>query len=125
MSVEGTKSVVASRYVLEELKRKAGGSCVKQVVISVPAYFSDNQRQATIKAANLAGLEVVSLINEPTAAAMYISKNHNALSLVYDLGGGTFDVSVIDSRFGNYDVQATDGKIVGGDNLDLLLCGIL
>ena len=121
MSVEGTKSVVASRYVLEELKRKAGGSCVKQVVISVPAYFSDNQRQATIKAANLAGLEVVSLINEPTAAAMYISKNHNALSLVYDLGGGTFDVSVIDSRFGNYDVQATDGKIIGGDNLDIAI----
>lgn len=118
MSVEGNLSVVASRYVLEELKRQAGGSCVKQVVISVPAYFSDNQRQATIKAANLAGLEVVSLVNEPTAAAMYISKSHRALSLVYDLGGGTFDVSVIDSRFDNYDVQATDGLIVGGDNMD-------
>lgn len=121
MSIEGTQSVVASRYVLEELKRQAGGSNVKQVVISVPAYFSDNQRQATIKAANLAGLEVVSLINEPTAAAMYISRNHSALSLVFDLGGGTFDVSVIDSRFGNYDVQATDGKIVGGDNLDMAI----
>lgn len=118
MSVEGNRSVIASRYVLEELKRQAGGSCVKQVVISVPAYFSDNQRNATIKAANLAGLEVVSLVNEPTAAAMYISKDHRALSVVYDLGGGTFDVSIIDSRFNNYDVQATDGLIIGGDNLD-------
>lgn len=121
MSVEGNLSVVASRYVLEELKRQAGGSCVKEVVISVPAYFSDNQRQATIKAANLAGLDVVGLVNEPTAAAMYISKDHKALSLIFDLGGGTFDVSVIDSRFGNYDVQATDGCIVGGDNLDVAI----
>jgi molecular chaperone DnaK (HSP70) len=121
MGLEGTLSVVASRYVLEELKRQAGGDCVKQVVVSVPAYFSDNQRQATIKAAKLAGLEVVSLINEPTAAAMYISRNHRALSVVFDLGGGTFDVSVIDSRFDNYDVQATDGLIIGGDNLDLAI----
>lgn len=117
MYAEGMRSVIASQYVLEELKRQVKEP-VKQVVISVPAYFSDNQRQATIQAAKRAGLEVMGLINEPTAAAMYISKNRKALSLIFDLGGGTFDVSIIDSRFGNYDVQATDGKVIGGDNLD-------
>lgn len=117
-SQEGLRSVVASKFVLMELKKQVTNDTVKDVVISVPAYFSDNQRQATIHAAELAGLTVHGLINEPTAAAMYISKNKKALSLVYDLGGGTFDVSVIDSRLGNYDVQATDGKVVGGDNFD-------
>ena len=118
LGVEGNLSVAASTLVLRELKERAGGSKVKRVVISVPAYFSDNQRQATMKAAELAGLEVVSLINEPTAAAIYVSEKRKSLSLIYDLGGGTFDVSIIDSRFGNYDVQATDGCVVGGDNLD-------
>ena len=117
LGAEGSISIAASRLVLEELKRQAGED-VKKVVITVPAYFSDNQRQATVKAANLAGLEVVTLINEPTAAAIYLSKGKQALSVIYDLGGGTFDVSVIDSRFDNYDVQASDGCVVGGDNLD-------
>lgn len=118
MSLEGQPSIVDSSYVLKELRRQAGGSKVKDVVISVPAYFKDSQRQATKEAAKLAGLNVVALINEPTAAAMYISKTTKQLSVVYDLGGGTFDVSIIDSRFGNYDVQATDGLIVGGDDFD-------
>ena len=121
MAIEGQTSIVSSRYVLEELRRQAGGSRVKDVVISVPAYFKDSQRQATQKAAELAGLNVLALINEPTAAAMYISRTRKQLSVVYDLGGGTFDVSIIDSRFGNYDVQSTDGIIVGGDDFDLMI----
>lgn len=118
LSKEGQLSVAASSRVLRQLVDESGEN-VEQVVISVPAYFSDNQRQATIKAAKLAGLEVVGLINEPTAAAIYASKNRKALSLVFDLGGGTFDVSVVDSRFGDYDVQATDGCILGGDDFDM------
>lgn len=117
LSKEGQLSVSASSRVLRQLVKESGAD-VHRVVISVPAYFSDNQRQATIKAAQLAGLEVVGLINEPTAAAIYASRSRKALSLVYDLGGGTFDVSVVDSRFGDYDVQATDGCILGGDNFD-------
>lgn len=105
LSKEGQLSVSASSRVLRQLVKESGES-VERVVISVPAYFSDNQRQATIKAAQLAGLDVVGLINEPTAAAIYASKSRQALSLVFDLGGGTFDVSVVDSRFGDYDVQA-------------------
>lgn len=117
LSKEGQLSVSASSRVLRQLVKESGEN-VERVVISVPAYFSDNQRQATIKAAQLAGLDVVGLINEPTAAAIYASKSRQALSLVFDLGGGTFDVSVVDSRFGDYDVQATDGCILGGDNFD-------
>jgi molecular chaperone DnaK (HSP70) len=117
---EGLLSIASSALVLNELKRLAeeSGEKVEDVVISVPAYFSDNQRQATVKAANLAKLNVKALVNEPTAAAMYFNKNRKSLTLVYDLGGGTFDVSVIDSRLGTYDVQATDGLVIGGDNLD-------
>lgn len=118
---EGKESIVASALVLSKLRDIAEekGFDVKDVVISVPAYFSDNQRQATKEAAKRAGLNVVSLINEPTAAAMAYSKSLKELILVFDLGGGTFDVSVIDSRFGSYDVQATDGIKIGGDDLDL------
>ena len=118
MGTEGIMPRAASAQVLKELRRVAGGSKVEDVVISVPAYFSDNQRQATVEAAKEAGLNVLSLVNEPTAAAMYIAQQRKSLFVVYDLGGGTFDVSVIDARFGTYDVQATDGKIVGGDNFD-------
>ncbi len=114
---EGEKSVAASAQVLRQLVKESGAD-VRDVVISVPAYFTDNQRQATRKAAEIAGLNVVTLINEPTAAAIYQSRDKRALSLIFDLGGGTFDVSVIDSRLGDYDVQATDGCILGGDNLD-------
>jgi molecular chaperone DnaK (HSP70) len=117
LGVEGNMPVVASSLVLKKLK-EISKEDVKKAVIAVPAYFSDNQRQATIKAAQLAGIEVVNLINEPTAAAIYLSKERKALTLVFDLGGGTFDVSVIDSRFDSYDVQATDGCVVGGDNFD-------
>lgn len=121
MGVEGIMPRTASKYVLKELANQAKrdtGIEVKDVVISVPAYFSDSQRSATISAATDAGLNVMQLVNEPTAAAMYIAKNKKGLFVVYDLGGGTFDCSIIDSRFGTYDVQATSGKTIGGDDLD-------
>ena len=121
MGTEGLISRTASHYVLKELARIAEldtGMHVTEVCISVPAYFSDSQRAATIKAAEMAGLTVRGLVNEPTAAAMYIANSKQSLYVVYDLGGGTFDCSIIDSRFGTYDVQATDGICVGGDNFD-------
>lgn len=119
MSKPGLLPRNASAMVLAELKHYY--SDVKDVVISVPAYFSDSQRQATIESAKLAGLNVLSLINEPTAAALWITKGNHGVNVVYDLGGGTFDVSVIDGTLGMYDVIATDGCIVGGDNLDKML----
>lgn len=124
MGAEGIMPRTASQYVLKELVRTAEkdlGTSVRDVVISVPAYFSDSQRAATITAAEVIGLNVKSLVNEPTAAAMYIAKNEKGLFVVYDLGGGTFDCSIIDSRFGTYDVQATSGRPEGGDNFDLCL----
>lgn len=95
------------------------------VVIAVPAFFSDNQRSATIKAAELIGLNVRALINEPTAAAMYKSSKARKLFVVYDLGGGTFDISVVDGRLGMFDVQATSGLVLGGDNLDAAIRGFV
>lgn len=121
MGAEGIMPRTASQYVLQELVNTAErdlGDTVKDVVISVPAYFSDSQRTATITAAEVIGLNVMSLVNEPTAAAMYIAGSNKGLFVVYDLGGGTFDCSIIDSRFGAYDVQATAGRPEGGDNFD-------
>lgn len=122
MGIEGTLSIKASAEVLRELKREAGLKGNIKAVITVPADFDDSQRKATIRAAELAGIEVVSLVNEPTAAALYITKGKKEVAVVFDLGGGTFDVSVIDSRFGNYDVQHSAGDPrCGGDNLDILI----
>lgn len=121
MGTEGIIPRTASSYVLAELKHKAEddtGMDIKDVVISVPAYFSDSQRTATVTAAEMIGLNVKGLVNEPTAAAMYIAKERKGIFVIFDLGGGTFDCSIIDSRFGTYDVQATDGICIGGDNLD-------
>lgn len=120
MFKDGERSIAASARVLRQLVTESGED-VHGVVISVPAYFTDNQRQATREAATKAGLNVVDLINEPTAAAIYASRNAKDLSVIFDLGGGTFDVSIIDSRLGNYDVQATDGRILGGDDFDKAL----
>ena len=120
MGAEGKASIAASALVLKELAIQAKED-VKDVVISVPAYFTDNERKATVEAAKIAGMNVVSLINEPTAAALYYNKNNPCLSAVFDLGGGTFDVSVIDSRLDFNDVVATDGCILGGDNFDRAL----
>lgn len=118
MGTEGIRPRIASRYVLEALKFVAPDN-PEDVVISVPAYFSESQRMATMSAAKEAGLNVRALVNEPTAAAMYIAQDKRGLFVVYDLGGGTFDCSIIDSRFGAFDVQATDGCKIGGDNFDI------
>ena len=118
---EGKTSIAASSVVLRELVNQVyatTGETVEEVVVAVPAFFSDNQRQATRQAAELIGLTVRGLINEPTAAAIYYNKDLRKVAVIYDLGGGTFDVSVIDSRLGMYDIQATDGIILGGDDLD-------
>lgn len=115
--VIGEPSINASAMVLNECKKymKYGGN---EVVISVPAYFLNKQREATKLAAAKAGLEVVSLINEPTAAALYYSKELKDKSVIYDLGGGTFDTTVIDTQYGMSDIQATEGNKIGGDNLN-------
>lgn len=118
MGVEGIMPRAASTCVLKELVNQVKDDVVKDVVISVPAYFNDSQRTATVTAAEEAGLNVLNLVNEPTAAAMYIARNKKGLFVVFDLGGGTFDITIIDSRFGNFDVQATSGCTIGGDNLD-------
>lgn len=121
MGTEGIVPRSASSAVLRELARKAEkdtGIKVEDVVISVPAYFGDSQRTATITAAESVGLKVKALVNEPTAAAIYITEEMKGLYVIYDLGGGTFDCSIIDSRFGFYDVQATSGNKIGGDTFD-------
>lgn len=121
MGEEGRLSIACSAIILRELADTASkryGEEVKDVVISVPAYFSTSQREAVYKAAQEAGLNLKILINEPTAAALYVCRDIKDLIVVYDLGGGTFDVSIVDSRIGNYAVVATDGIVLGGDNLD-------
>ncbi len=128
MGKEGELSVECSAIVLKELARLAGkrsGEEVRDVVISVPAYFSTSQREAVYTAAGKAGLNVKCLINEPTAAAIFLCRDMKDLIVVYDLGGGTFDVTIVDSRMGNYAVIATDGIVLGGDDLDRHLVNIV
>jgi len=121
--VKYSPSQVAS-FVLSELKERAKeffGHDVKQAVITVPAYFNDAQRQATKDAGAIAGLEVLRIINEPTAAALAygLEKNKSGKVVVYDLGGGTFDVSVLDIADGVFEVLATGGDTnLGGGNFD-------
>lgn len=112
-----------SAFILRKLKeiaeRKLGN--VKKAVITVPAYFSDVQRQATKDAGEIAGFEVMRIINEPTAAALTygIDEEENQFLLVYDLGGGTFDVSVIEMNSGVIEVRASHGNThLGGDDFD-------
>lgn len=119
---EGERSLVASAHVLNKLREEAGLEGRIKAVITVPADFNDAQRRATMKAAEMVNIEVASLINEPTAASLYITQGRKTVAIVFDLGGGTFDVSVIDSRFGNYDVQYSEGDThCGGDDLDKLI----
>lgn len=117
----GYSAMIASSHVLKELKAQAGLTDKIKAVISVPAYFNSSQRIATVAAANLANIECVATINEPTAAAMAISKNAEGIFIVFDLGGGTFDISVIESKNGMYRVLATDGCILGGKDFDAAL----
>lgn len=121
MGEDGQLAIQCSSVILKDLAKKAKRRCgqeVKDVVISVPAYFSTTQREAVYEAAKIAELNVKCLINEPTAAAIYLCRDVKDLIVVYDLGGGTFDVTIVDSRLGTYQVIATDGKILGGDDLD-------
>lgn len=113
-----------SAFILQKLKRDAEaylGEDVKQAVITVPAYFNDSQRQATKDAGKIAGLEVLRIINEPTSAALAygLDKKENETILVWDLGGGTFDVSVLEVGEGVIEVKATNGDThLGGDDWD-------
>ncbi|GAA3730574.1 molecular chaperone DnaK [Salinactinospora qingdaonensis] len=113
-----------SAFVLQKLKRDAEaylGEEVTDAVITVPAYFSDSQRQATKEAGQIAGLNVLRIINEPTSAALayHLEKEDEATILVYDLGGGTFDVSLLEVGDGVVEVRATNGdNHLGGDDWD-------
>ena len=117
-------------YVLQQLKRNAErffGAPVTKAVITVPAYFNDAQRQATKDAGRIAGLEVLRLVNEPTAAALAygLDKQRDGLIAVYDFGGGTFDVSVLKLHEGIFEVVATGGDThLGGDDIDNLLIAV-
>ena len=113
-----------SAMILSKMKETAEaylGETVTQAVITVPAYFNDSQRQATKDAGRIAGLEVLRIINEPTAASLAygLDKEGNQKILVYDLGGGTFDVSILDIGDGVFEVRATNGNTrLGGDDFD-------
>ncbi|MBI3395155.1 MAG: Hsp70 family protein, partial [Spirochaetia bacterium] len=114
-----------SAIILQKMKKTAEdylGSPVTKAVITVPAYFNDEQRQATRDAGRIAGLEVERIINEPTAAALAygLDKKHKNLKIaVYDLGGGTFDVSVLELGEGVFEVKSTNGDThLGGDDFD-------
>jgi len=119
-----------SAYVLRQLKRNAErffGAPVTQAVITVPAYFNDAQRQATKDAGRMAGLEVLRLVNEPTAAALAygLDRAKAGTIAVYDFGGGTFDISILKLRDGIFEVQSTNGDThLGGDDIDNLLLTI-
>jgi Fe-S protein assembly chaperone HscA len=113
-----------SAFILQQLKRNAEtflGEPVTKAVITVPAYFNDAQRQATKDAGRIAGLEVLRLVNEPTAAALAygLDKRHDGTVAVYDLGGGTFDISILKLHDGLFEVLATNGDThLGGDDID-------
>src|SRR5262245_23202539 len=120
-----------SAMILRRLRDRAGqklGTTVKKAVITVPAYFNDAQRQATREAGELAGLEVVRILNEPTAASLTYDPSQQELRrmLVYDLGGGTFDVSIVQAQEGVVEVLSSHGDTqLGGDDFDDRLLNLL
>ncbi len=121
-----------SAFILQKLKADAEsylGETVTEAVITVPAYFSDSQRQATKDAGKIAGLEVKRIINEPTAAALAYGidkEDHMQTIMVYDLGGGTFDVSILEIGEGVFEVKATAGNNrLGGDDFDQVIINYL
>jgi molecular chaperone DnaK len=120
-----------SAMILQKLKADAEaylGTTVTQAVITVPAYFNDSQRQATKDAGKIAGLEVLRIVNEPTAAALAygLEKAEDQTILVYDLGGGTFDVSILELGDGFFEVKATSGdNNLGGDDFDQVIMDYL
>ncbi|MFC3704193.1 molecular chaperone DnaK [Devosia honganensis] len=120
-----------SAMILQKMKETAEsylGETVTQAVITVPAYFNDSQRQATKDAGRIAGLEVLRIINEPTAAALAYGldkKNHGTIA-VYDLGGGTFDISILEIGDGVFEVKSTNGDtFLGGEDFDMRLVDYL
>ncbi len=120
-----------SAMILQKLKTDAEaylGETITQAVITVPAYFNDSQRQATKDAGKIAGLEVLRIINEPTAAALAygLDKKSDEVVAVYDLGGGTFDISILEIGDGVFEVKATNGDThLGGDDFDQVLIDFL
>ncbi len=116
-----------SAMILQKIKKDAEaylGEEVKQAIITVPAYFNDSQRKATKDAGEIAGLEVLRIINEPTAAALAygLDKQHDQKIVVYDFGGGTFDVSILEIGDGIFEVKSTNGDTqLGGDDIDHLI----
>src|SRR6202008_3122481 len=120
-----------SAFILQKMKETAEsylGEKVEKAVITVPAYFNDAQRQATKDAGRIAGLEVLRIINEPTAAALSygLEKKEGKTIAVYDLGGGTFDISVLEIGDGVFEVQSTNGDtFLGGEDFDMRLVGYL
>merc|ERR1712187_407350 len=118
-------------FVLEKMKETASqhlGGDVRQAVVTVPAYFNDSQRQATKDAGNIAGLDVLRIINEPTAAALAygMDKADGKTIVVFDLGGGTFDVSILEINSGVFEVKATNGDtMLGGEDFDEALLDYL
>ena len=129
VEAEGEKYSPAqiSAFILQKMKETAEdylGEKVDQAVITVPAYFNDAQRQATKDAGKIAGLEVLRIINEPTAAALSygLEKKEGKLIAVYDLGGGTFDISILEIGDGVFEVKSTNGDtFLGGEDFDTLL----
>ncbi len=113
-----------SAFILQKMKETAEkflGEEVTQAVITVPAYFNDSQRQATKDAGKIAGLEVLRIINEPTAAALAygLEKRGSGTIAVYDLGGGTFDISILEIGDGVFEVKSTNGDtFLGGEDFD-------
>ena len=120
-----------SAFILQKMKETAEtylGAKVEQAVITVPAYFNDAQRQATKDAGKIAGLEVLRIINEPTAAALAygLDKNKQGTIAVYDLGGGTFDISILEIGDGVFEVKSTNGDtFLGGEDFDMRLVNYL
>ena len=113
--------------ILNKMKETASnylGTTISEAVITVPAYFNDSQRQATKDAGKIAGLDVLRIINEPTAACLAygMDKNESKVVAVYDLGGGTFDVSILEMMDGVFEVKATNGDTsCGGEDVDAML----
>ena len=120
-----------SAFILQKMKETAEsytGETITQAVITVPAYFNDAQRQATKDAGKIAGLEVLRIINEPTAASLAygLDKKQSGTVVVYDLGGGTFDVSILEVGDGVFEVKSTNGDThLGGEDFDLRIIDFL
>src|SRR5881396_3103915 len=120
-----------SAMILQKMKQSAEdylGQKVEKAVITVPAYFNDSQRQATKDAGKIAGLEVMRIVNEPTAASLAygLQKRKQGIIAVYDLGGGTFDISILKLKSGIFEVLATNGNThLGGDDFDRRLVDVM